>query len=143
MKITLNITNFSSMNMLCIASLTSGVFPIPTGDNQINEKEGVALRIIEIKKKLRITFMWSGGVGERQEERVREREKNAMNNIIIISRTGPPQHARKLYQRGCFAQTQERTKQNNTRWRAGRSLQLSRFIICYNRLSSYFSSATL
>lgn len=75
MKITLNITNFSSMNMLCIASLTSGVFPIPTGDNQINEKEGVALRIIEIKKKLRITFMWSGGVGERQEERVREREK--------------------------------------------------------------------
>jgi hypothetical protein len=41
MKITVNITSFSSLNMLWIADLTSVVFPIPTGDNQINEEEGV------------------------------------------------------------------------------------------------------
>jgi hypothetical protein len=47
------------------------------------------------------------GVGVRQEERERERkeEKIAMNNIIIISRTGPPQHARKLYQQGGRSRT--------------------------------------
>jgi hypothetical protein len=57
------------------------------------------------KNVFRVIFMWSGGVGERQEKRERERERErenkiAMNNIIIISRTGPPQHARKLYQQG-------------------------------------------
>jgi len=31
-----------------------------------------------------------------------------MKNIIIISRTGPPQHARKLYQLGLRYLTQER-----------------------------------
>jgi len=55
------------------------------------------LRIIGIKKKLRVTFMWSEGL-ERGRKRERQREINAMNNIIIIYRTGPPQHARKLYQ---------------------------------------------
>jgi hypothetical protein len=58
--------------------------------------------------------IWGGniyvvrGIGERQGERERERvkKKKAMDNIIIISRTGPPQHARKLYQQGCFAPAQ-------------------------------------
>jgi len=65
------------------------------------------------KNVFRVIFMWSGGGGvwreagkEREREREREREnKIAMNNIIIINRTGPPQHARKLYQQGGRSRT--------------------------------------
>lgn len=60
------------------------------------------MRIVGIKK-IEGNIYVVRGIGERQEERERERQKNAMNDIIIISGTGPPQHARKLYERGCFA----------------------------------------
>jgi hypothetical protein len=42
-----NITTFSSLNILLMAGLTSGVFPIPRGDNQINEQEGVPCGSVE------------------------------------------------------------------------------------------------